>query len=285
MKNLLYAVSVFAVAIALGALVSYMIPGTFGGQKKNVDLNQVMDLADKAAPQAKPAADAVRGAPLTAPAEPAATPDPGDNGNVPMGNPLGDNYDTSGMQPTRVISQEAMNLLQQVEGPLSDDPEKLLQFEKTKDGNFTKISFAALGSFEYEVPDPEVVRNAPDPAAAVGKQVPEPIVKLNESPVVIVGFMVPIDVDKEGRVKSFALTQNQMFCCYGIPPAMNQWLMVEMAEGTYADFTMDLPVAAYGNFDVGEEIEDGYILSLYRMTASEVIDVQELLRRTEEAKG
>jgi hypothetical protein len=281
MKNLLYAVAVFAVAIVLGVIASMLLPDSFGGKPANVNLDEVMALADQAASKASTDSSEgapLRGAPLTAPA-------PEEDASIPMGSPLGDDWDNEGMQPSRVISEEAMNLLEKVEGPLSDDPAKLLQFEKTHDGSFTKVTFAALGSFAYEVPDPEVVRNSPDPAAAVGKQVPPPILELNQDPVVIVGFMVPIDVDKEGRVKSFALTQNQMFCCYGIPPAMNEWMMVEMDEGEYADFTMDLPVAAYGNFDVGEEIEDGYILSLYRMTASEVIDVQELLRRTEEAKG
>jgi hypothetical protein len=96
--------------------------------------------------------------------------------------------------------------------------------------------------------------------------------------------MVPIDVDRRGNVTSFALTQNQSFCCYGIPPGLTELVVVDMAEGKSAPYSYDVPVAVYGTIKVGEEIDDGYILNLYHVTSTEVVDVRELMRRVEKAK-
>ena len=118
-----------------------------------------------------------------------------------------------------------------------------------------------------------------DPTKSPVDQIPEEIRALDAAKVVLVGFMVPIDVDRRGQIKSFALTQNQMFCCFGVPPSMNEWVMVEMSEGEPAEYVSDLPIAVFGDFKVGEEIEDGYVMSVYRMAGREVMDVRELIKR------
>ena len=144
-----------------------------------------------------------------------------------------------------------------------------------------KVTFAALGSFPYEIPDRDVILQSDEPWKAPVDQIPDEIKALDRAKVVLVGFMVPIDVDRRGRIKSFALTMNQQFCCFGVPPAMNEWVMVEMAEGETAEYVSDLPIAVFGEFKVGEEIEDGYIMSVYRMAGNDVMDVRELIKRAE----
>lgn len=202
----------------------------------------------------------IKGAPLDAPLEE----DPSAPGGLPDVKPLG-----------RALPQESLDLLQQMEGDPKKDPFK---FEKTRDGKFLKVTFNALGSFEYDVPDPDALLASPDPTKPLKDQIPQPIKKLDEKDVVIVGFMVPVEVDNTGNVKSFALTQNQMFCCFGVPPGMNEWVMVSMADQP-AKYYSDLPIAAFGKLEVGEEIEDGYVMSVYRMQAREILDVRELLKR------
>jgi hypothetical protein len=158
-------------------------------------------------------------------------------------------------------------------------------FALSHDGQHLKVTIGLLASYEYEVADPAKLRAARNVKEVLGDQIPERIRGLDGKKVLIVGFMVPIDVDRRGNVTSFALTQNQSFCCYGIPPGLTELVVVDMAEGKSAPYSYDIPVGVYGTMNVGEEIDDGYILSLYRVIATEVIDVRELMRRVEKAKG
>jgi len=181
-----------------------------------------------------------------------------------------------------VLSPESLETVDKLESKFGrDDP---YDFDKTSDDRYFKVTFSALGSYDYDLPDPEEIRKSDNPSKPPVEQIPDGLKKLDEEQVVVVGFMVPIEIDRQGKVKSFALTQNQMFCCYGVPPAMNEWIMVDMVEGQTADFANDLPVAAYGQMRVGEEIDDGYVLSLYRLAAHEVIDAHELLKRVSQGK-
>lgn len=213
------------------------------------------------------AQDDVRGKPLNAPKD--------EVKGAPLGGAAPDGAPSD--QPTRVIPESSLNLLEQLEGT----PEDLFKFEKAKDGEHLKVTFAALGSFPYEIPDREAILESGDPTKSPVDQIPSEIKELNDAKVVLVGFMVPIDVDRRGQIKSFALTQNQMFCCFGVPPSMNEWVMVEMGEGETAEYVSDLPIAVFGDFKVGEEIEDGYVMSVYRMAGREVMDVRELIKRAE----
>jgi len=53
-------------------------------------------------------------------------------------------------------------------------------------------------------------------------------------------------------------------------------------EGEPAKYYSELPVAAFGKLEVGEEFEDGYVMSVYRIKCEKVMDVRELLQQ---AKG
>ncbi|MDZ4861434.1 MAG: DUF3299 domain-containing protein [Candidatus Hydrogenedentes bacterium] len=205
----------------------------------------------------------IKGAPIDAPVKGEESP----RGSAPAGQPLG-----------QALPQESLDLLEQAEAGASKDPTK---FEKTKDGKYLKVTFNALGSFPYEVPDPDAILASPTPNKPLVDQIPTPIKELNTKPAVVVGFMVPVEVDNKGAVKTFALTQNQMYCCFGVPPSMNEWIMVSM-EGEPAKYYSELPVAAFGKLEVGEEFEDGYVMSVYRIKCEKVMDVRELLQQ---AKG
>jgi hypothetical protein len=201
----------------------------------------------------------IRGATLDAPVDSGGAP-----GGAPQGQTLG-----------RALPQSSLDLVEQLESGAKKDP---LNFEKTKDGKYLKVTFNALGSYNYEVPDPDAILASPDPTKPLKDQIPPKIKELDRKKAVVVGFMVPVEVDNKGGVKSFALTQNQMYCCFGVPPSMNEWIMVNV-EGQPAQYTADLPVAAFGTLEVGEEIEDGYVMSVYRMKCESVMDVRELLKQ------
>ncbi|MBM3289053.1 MAG: DUF3299 domain-containing protein, partial [Candidatus Hydrogenedentes bacterium] len=203
-------------------------------------------------------------APIDAPAPPPADA-AGPQGGAPQGQTLG-----------KALPQASLDLLQQAEAGAKADP---LKFEKTKDGKYLKVTFSALGSFPYEVPDPDAILASPTPNKPLKEQIPAKIKELDTQPAVVVGFMVPVEVDNKGGVKSFALTQNQMYCCFGVPPSMNEWVMVTM-DGPPAKYYSDMPIAAFGKLEVGEQFEDGYVMSVYRITCEKVIDVRELLQQT-----
>lgn len=66
------------------------------------------------------------------------------------------------------------------------------------------------------------------------------------------------------------LSQNRSYCCYGIKPALNEMVFVQMEQGSRAPFLKDTPIAVFGTLAVSEEREGGHVLSLYRMRADEV---------------
>ena len=209
----------------------------------------------------------IKGAPIDSPAPAPQGTDSGAAGGAPQGQTLG-----------KALPQASLDLLQKAEADAAKDP---MKFEKTKDGKYLKVTFNALGSYPYEVPDPDAILASPTPNKPLKDQIPAKIKELNDKEAVVVGFMVPVEVDNKGGVKSFALTQNQMYCCFGVPPSMNEWVMVNV-EGDAAKYYSDIPVAAFGKLEVGEQFEDGYVMSVYRIKCEKVMDVRELLQQ---AKG
>ncbi|MEM6296640.1 MAG: DUF3299 domain-containing protein [Myxococcota bacterium] len=143
-----------------------------------------------------------------------------------------------------------------------------LSLERTEDGAYLRVPMSLLSGFAYD-PKPH-----PPGAAALGipapqEPVPDEILALDGKTVALVGFMVPLDVDR-GGVKTFVLSQNRSYCCYGIKPALNEMVLVQMGEGRRAPFLKDTPIAVLGKLAVSEQREGGVVLSLYRLEANTV---------------
>jgi len=156
---------------------------------------------------------------------------------------------------------------------------------------FLPLTFDLLGSYLYEIPNLQtpaqpvaVVKS--DPARTLDKpakpeekvaaaapkvpdQIPAPVKALNNKKVSVQGFMVPMKVEK-GATKLFLLVKDTSLCCFGRMPRMNEWISVKMSEGRSAKFIGDQPVTVFGKIEVGEEIKDGEVLSIYRMDADDV---------------
>lgn len=131
------------------------------------------------------------------------------------------------------------------------------------DGAFASISFATLSNFDYELPDPL------DPAAKVDpNQVPAAVKALHGRQVAIRGFMLPLDLDQSG-VSLFTLNGSQDMCYFGAPVRMNEWVLVRMTGPKKARFT-HLPIVVSGRLEVGEELRNGRVVSLYRLAAVSV---------------
>ncbi len=125
---------------------------------------------------------------------------------------------------------------------------------------YEAVSFSLLAGFDYELPDPLDPSSKPQP-----DQVPAKVKALNGRHVAIRGFMLPSDLDQDG-VSLFMLNANIDMCYFGAPVRPNDWVMVRMKPGQKARFTHSGLVVS-GRLEVGEEIKNGRVLSLYRMEA------------------
>ena len=124
------------------------------------------------------------------------------------------------------------------------------------------ITFDFVADYVYEFPEPG------QPAR---DQIPQKIKDLAGKKVAIKGFMIPIRTEGE-QVVEFILVRNQMACCYGAVPRMNEWVHVKMAEKCYAPYAIDIPITVFGTLEVGEVYEDGIVMSLYRMQSTHVVE-------------
>ena len=143
--------------------------------------------------------------------------------------------------------------------PLPKDPEPLPKDLR----DYLDLNFDKLSSYTYELPEPGTEQKK--------DQIPESVRKLDTKKVAMKGFMVPLKTEGEDVIQ-FVLVRNQMACCFGIVPRINEWIHVRMAPGKAAPYALDIPITIFGKLEVGEVYENGYIMSVYRMECDKVIE-------------
>lgn len=144
------------------------------------------------------------------------------------------------------------------------DPPKLVE-------GFREVRFELLTSYDYEWSQTTGVV-APDSDAAA--RIPAEVRALDRAKVFIVGYMQPIDFDKDG-VKSFLLTNFPGGCCFGMVPRLNEWVEVEMPGDGRVDYSYFDPISIWGELQVGEAKSGEVVTSLYRMAPEKVEIVDE----------
>lgn len=148
--------------------------------------------------------------------------------------------------------------------PVNESSSRTHPIGVRKSNGVLQLSFDDLASFDYVDHSQYLSFNIDE--HEVNGQIPESFMALDGEIVEVEGFMVPVDVEA-GKVYSFILTNSTLLCCFGIMPNLNEWMWVEMEEGKSTDWFNNIPILVRGKLEVGEEIEDGIIISLYRMTA------------------
>ena len=123
---------------------------------------------------------------------------------------------------------------------------------------YFQVGFDKLSGFHYIMPDEISATNQP-PA----DQFPPPIKALNEKPIALRGFMLPLKVD-QGLVTEMLIMRDQSMCCFGTSPKINEWVSVKMSEKGVKP-VMDQPVTLFGKLKVGEMRENGYLVGIYEM--------------------
>ncbi|MDH5682163.1 MAG: hypothetical protein OEZ36_11285 [Spirochaetota bacterium] len=122
----------------------------------------------------------------------------------------------------------------------------------TKYRSYQNVAFDFLAGYNYEK----------------RPVIPQKVRALHSRHVLIEGFMLPVAV-KGGKVKGFMLMRDQMMCCFGVAPKMNEWLIVQMK--TPMPFYPDVPVRVFGKLTVGEKREGGMVVNLYRLEGDFII--------------
>lgn len=128
------------------------------------------------------------------------------------------------------------------------------------DNGYLRLGFDRLAAFKFVAPafDPTADPKAPLPTGE--EQIPAPVKAWNGHKAIVTGFMLPTKL-QGGLVTEFLLVRNQMLCCYGTAPNMNEWVVVKLKKGVRP--LMDVPVSFYGTLKVGALFENGYMTGIY----------------------
>lgn len=139
-------------------------------------------------------------------------------------------------------------------------------FEKNDDG-YLVVPFSALTQFDYELKQRE---------NALGEYefysdtvIPDSVLNLQGVPIEISGYMLPVDLNDDGAITLFFLLASLQTCCFGDNINYNEWIVVNVPDGTNV-FELDNLVTIRGAIEVRAEFEDGIFNGMYHTTTSEV---------------
>ena len=132
------------------------------------------------------------------------------------------------------------------------------------DGGYLKLGFDRLSGFKFVAPEYDPLAN-PKAAPPTGEeQIPQAVREWSGRKAIVTGFMLPTKLDN-GKAVEFLLMANQMACCYGTVPNMNDWVIVKIPQGV--PITQDVPISFRGVFKVSAAFESGYMTGIYELQA------------------
>ena len=137
---------------------------------------------------------------------------------------------------------------------------------------YLSVSFDKLASFEYQMPEDLTAPVADEDGTVYKEQIPADIKALNAKNISLKGFMLPLKVEK-GLVTEMLIMRDQSMCCYGTVPKINEWVSVRMDEEGVKPI-MDEAVTIYGTLQVGEVLENGYLVGIYEMAGQKMSEPQ-----------
>lgn len=114
-------------------------------------------------------------------------------------------------------------------------------------------SIHELGNFEY---DPEK-----------GGNIPPDVQAYSDTRIRVRGYMIPMD--QAANITTFALVPSLFACCFGAPPQIQHTIVVRTPRGKAVSYYPD-EIVVEGDLKVVERKEDGFIISVFEMTATSV---------------
>jgi hypothetical protein len=173
---------------------------------------------------------------------------------------------------SQVIRGGAINPASQISNPPSIYPStdsNSIPTSTNKHG-FLTVGFEQLSGFRFAVTD-QLLDSTKDKQAAAAKtadQIPLTVRALNDHPVSVKGFILPMKFNG-ALATDFLLMRNQNLCCYGIPPRITEWVNVHMT-GKGVKPMVDQPVTVSGTFHIGEVRENGDLVGIYQLDGQQL---------------
>ncbi|HXQ80240.1 MAG TPA: DUF3299 domain-containing protein [Opitutaceae bacterium] len=134
------------------------------------------------------------------------------------------------------------------------------------EGGYLKLGFDLLSSYKFIAPEYDPVANPKAPPPTGEEQIPAVVKTWNGKKAIVTGFMLPTKLENgSGKAIEFLLMANQMACCYGTVPNMNDWVIVRIPKGV--PITQDVPISFRGTFKVNPTFESGYMTGIYQLDA------------------
>jgi hypothetical protein len=119
-------------------------------------------------------------------------------------------------------------------------------------GQIREMTIRDLGNFNYDT---------------TGGVIPEDVRRLSGSRVRLSGYMMPLT--EATKVRQFDLMPSLSSCCFNQPPGVEHVVRVTCDRGAAIEYSPDV-VVVEGTLTVGEQREDGIVVSLYQVQATKV---------------
>ena len=149
--------------------------------------------------------------------------------------------------------------------PDSQPPEVEVERIGKRTGEYESLTFNTLTS--YRIREPNWARlDDPDYVAALNldEEIPPQIRALNGSKIEIEGFMLPLEGEFD-NVRTFVLLKDQMACCFGAIPLLNEWVYVEVPQKKKIRSYQDVPISLRGTLRVGAKFEGDILVGIYHL--------------------
>ena len=125
-----------------------------------------------------------------------------------------------------------------------------------------RLFFNYQPPMDVEHPDGTVTRGS-------GKhmKIPKEILALNGQKVAIKSFVMPLEYDGK-TVKTFLMADELVTCLFCAMLGYDRWMSASSVDPRgfpVTDEQLEYPFTVYGTLEVGEELQDGQLVSLYRI--------------------
>ena len=132
-------------------------------------------------------------------------------------------------------------------------------------GAYQSLTFNMLTSYPFREPNWAKME---DPAyiasLKLDEQISPQIQAMNGNKVKIQGFMLPLDMS-EGNLRTFMLLKDQMACCFGNMPRLNEWVYVRVPKKKKVSVHQDVLVTLLGTLRVGAKFEGVVLTGIYHL--------------------
>lgn len=142
------------------------------------------------------------------------------------------------------------------DGTVHEGPLLSLDFDFDVPDGYAKATWDIIGGFRY----------------VEGMELPAKVMALNNKKVGLAGYMMALGEFEDIHI--FAVVESQWSCCFGTPPDIHQVVEVTLPDTDPGIELVSVPILVLGTLEVGEIVEDGWVISVHRMKA-ETIDVLE----------